>query len=322
VAAVAATWLPGLAHAQAVPATQEAAAGAFKVTARAGATDVSVGQQFTVDVEATGPTGTTFAFPESAGNDKVELRLAPLPPGAGPVPNRRTYVASAFVVEDAVVPAVTVGYRQPGGATGSASSQPIPLRIVSLLPKGAEGRNPADIRPPVSIPIGAPFLAACGVAVALAAALVVVLVRRRRRPRAAIVPAATPFPPDVEANSALDALAARRLLDEERFKEFYVTLAETAKRYLERRLGAAVLEMTSAETIAFLRDHEHGRDLTPAVRDLVHTADFVKFARGAAAVDTARRHLTAVRAMVEGLETRLRAVEAAAPAVKAGKEAA
>ena len=111
------------------------------------------------------------------------------------------------------------------------------------------------MRPPVGIPVGAPFLVACGVVLAGIAALLVVLLRRRRKPATVVEVEAPPVPPDVEARSALDRLAGSRLLSEERFKEFYVALAELAKRYLERRLDAAVLEMTSSETIAFLRDH-------------------------------------------------------------------
>lgn len=322
---VATVALPGPGLAEQVSPAPGPVASTIKVTARASTTDVSVGQQFTVDVEVTGPSGTTFTFPESAGNDKIELRLAPPPADAPPSPGRRTYEAAAFVVEDAAVPAITVGYKQANGSTGSGASQPIPLRIVSLLPKDPEGQKPADIRPPLGIPIGTPFWVACGVAVAGIAALVVVLLRRRRRPSVTITPAAPPMPPDLEARLALDHLVGSRLLSEERFKEFYVALTELAKRYLERRLGAAVLEMTSSEAIAFLRDHQHGRDLLPTVRDLVHTADFVKFARGAAAIETGERHLAAVRDLVDNLEARLRAAEAAAPAAvtaKTGREAA
>lgn len=295
---------------------------AVTVTARASSTEVSVGQQFTVAADVSGPAGATYTFPASAGDGKVEVRLAPPPADAPPPPNRRTYLATAFVLEDAAVPPHTVSYRLPDGAIGTATSQAIPLHIVSLLSKDPEGQKPADIRPPVQIPIGAPFYVACGVAAALIAALVVLLLRRRRHPADVEIPSVPPLPPDVEALSVLERLAASGLLEEERFKEFYVTLAETTKRYLERRLGAAVLEMTSSETIAFLRDHDNGWELLPAVRDLVHTADFVKFARGAAAVETGKRHMAAVRGMVRSLEARLSAVEAVAPAAKSGEEAA
>ena len=79
------------------------------MTARAATADVSVGQPFMVDVEAAGPAGTTFTFPESAGDDKVELRLEAPAADARPAANRRTYRAAAFALADTAVPPITVG---------------------------------------------------------------------------------------------------------------------------------------------------------------------------------------------------------------------
>ena len=84
-----------------------------------------------------------------------------------------------------------------------------------------------------------------------------------------------------------------------------------AKRYLERRLGAPVLEMTTAETLAFLRGHPHGGDLLPVMRDVAEAADRIKFAKGQGLSQEAERHLAAVRALVPALEARLRPAEPA-----------
>ena len=58
------------------------------------------------------------------------------------------------------------------------------------------------------------------------------------------------LPPDVEALPALDALAAEGLPGQGALRPFYIRLTAIAKRYLERRLDAPILEMTSAETLA------------------------------------------------------------------------
>jgi hypothetical protein len=58
--------------------------------------------------------------------------------------------------------------------------------------------------------------------------------------------------------------------------------------------------------LAFLREHPRGQSLVPSVRDLATAADLVKFARGAAAHEEARRHMGAVRNMVDALEASLR----------------
>jgi hypothetical protein len=125
-------------------------------------------------------------------------------------------------------------------------------------------------------------------------------------------------PPDVEALRALDELAAARLLDAGEYRPFYIRLTVVAKRYLERRLEAPVLEMTTSETVAFLRDHAHGGELLPVVRDLAQAADQIKFARGAGMAQAAEGHLAAVRNLVPALEARLRPAE---PEPEEGKAA-
>ncbi len=80
-----------------------------------------------------------------------------------------------------------------------------------------------------------------------------------------------------------------------------------AKRYLERRLEAPVLEMTTAETVAFLRNHAHGRRAPcRSCETCPRPADQIKFARGAGLTEAAEGHLAAVRALVPALEARLR----------------
>jgi hypothetical protein len=67
--------------------------------------------------------------------------------------------------------------------------------------------------------------------------------------------------------------------------------------------------MTTAETLGFLREHEHGGELLPVIRDLAQAADRIKFARGQGLAEAAEGHLAAVRTLVPALETRLRPVE-------------
>jgi len=276
------------------------------VTARAATTEVSVGQRFAVTVEASGPAGTAWTFPAEAGDEKVVLRAAAAQPAGGAA---FAYDAAVYALEEVAVPALVARYRLPDGGEGEARSEPIPLTVVSLLPKEEGERALADIRGPVKLPLGAWFWGGAAAAAGLLAVAVALLRRRRRRPAPAA--AARPeVPPDVEALAALDALAASPLLASVDLKPYYVALAEIAKRYLERRLAAPVLEMTTAEAMAFLRDHAAARELALPLRDLMLAADQVKFARGHSERATAERHLAAVRAMVTVLEARLRPAEA------------
>lgn len=285
------------------------AAGPVSVTATASKTEVTVGEAFTVEVKATGPAGTTFTFPGEAATDTFELRTPPSgtkSPAPAVEPGTHRYEAAVFALGEATLPPIPVRYRLPDGTEGEASTDEVPLKVVSLLPKDAQEQKLADIRGPQSVGIGRAFWVALVTALVLAAALAWWLVRRRRKiesPRAVPVPE---VPADVEALRALDALAASGLASRGEYRSFYIRLTEVAKRYLERRLGAPVLEMTTAETLAFLRGHAQGGDLLPVVRDLAEAADRIKFAKGQGLAQEAERHLAAVRALVPALEARLR----------------
>jgi len=276
-----------------------------RAVATAAKTEVTVGEAFAIDVTATGPEGTAFTFPPGAEAETFELRTA-APPGAAPVPGTHRYEATVFTLGEVEIPPIPVRYRRSDGTEGETATEPIPLKVVSLLPKDPDARKLADLRAPVPVSIGRAFYLAAALALAAVVGLAVWLLRRRRRrKRPETAPPVPELPPDVETLRALDALAASGLLARAEYRRFYIALAATAKRYLERRLSAPVLEMTTTETLAFLRRHRHGSELVPVLRDLSEAADRIKFARGAGGREEAERHLSAVRALVPALEARL-----------------
>jgi hypothetical protein len=289
------------------------------VTATASKSEVTVGETFTIELKATGPAGTTYSFDGEASADELELRsLAAAPDAPAPEPGTHRYEVAVFALGELQIPPLPVRYRLADGTQGEAASSPLSLKVVSLLPKDQAEQKLADIRGPARVGIGRAFWIALALALLLVAAVVVLLLRRKRRRTA---PAAAPVPelaPDAEALGALETLAREGLPARGELRPFYIRLSAIAKRYLERRLGARVLEMTSAETFAFLRGHPHGGELLPVVRDLAEAADRIKFAQDRGLVAEAERHLASVRALVPALEARLRP---ALPAQTEGKAA-
>jgi hypothetical protein len=309
--------LVALLLAQAAPAAGPPAS-PVAVTATASKTEVTVGETFAVELKATGPAGTTFTFAGEAETDTFELRTPPADPEArAPEPGTHRYEAAVYAVGEAALPQIPVRYRLADGTEGEAASEPIPLRVVSLLPKDPQEQKLLDVRGPKPVSIGRAFWVALVALLVLLAALATWLVRRRRKREAPGVDAVPDVPADVEALRALEALHASGLLARGEYRAFYIRLAEVAKRYLERRLDAPVLEMTTAETLAFLRGHARGGDLVPVVRDVAEAADRIKFAKGQGLAEEAERHLAAVRALVPALEARL-----APPAPRAEGKAA
>jgi len=299
-----------------------AASDAPQVLARAAKTDVTVGEAFAVDVAGTGPAGITWTFPEDAGNDQVELRTVIEPQGApAALPGVHRYQATVFAVGDVAVPAIPVKYRLADGTEGGVATAAVPLRIVSLLPKG-EGNEPklVDIRGPGAVSIGRVFWIALAVAALLVAAMVGLFLKRRRRAEAPT--AARPAdPPDVDALRALDALGQSGLLERGEARAFYIELVAIVKGYLERRLEAPLLEMTSQEAGVFLKGHPEAAPLASAFREMCGAADQVKFARGGAVVEEGQRHLTGARSLVSTLESRMYAAAQAASAQGASAQA-
>ena len=287
-----------------------------RVAATASKTEVSVGEAFTVEVRATGPAGTTFTFPPEVAQDTFELRSAPA--GESPLPPVvHRYVAAVFALGDAQVPAIPVRYRLGDGTEGDVATAPVALKVVSLLPRDKGEQKLADIRGPLGVPIGRAFWVGLAVLLLLLAGLAFRLWSRRKRTAgtadAAVVPA---LAPDEEAQRALDALLASGRLARGEYRPFYIELTAVAKRYLERRTGAPVVEMTSAEMLAHLRSSPHAALLAAPMRDLAGAADQIKFARGAGLHDEAERHLAALRALIQALEAQL------TPSVPEGGKAA
>jgi hypothetical protein len=291
------------------PAAPESPAPAapVSVTATASKSEVTVGETFTIELKATGPAGTTYSFAGEASAEQLELRsLAAAPDAPAPEPGTHRYQATVFALGELQLPPLPVRYRLPDGTAGEASSGPLSLKVASLLPKEEAEQKLADIRGPAGVGIGRAFWIALAVVLLLVAAIVTLLLRRRRKPTE---PLAAPVPelaPDVEALGALEALAREGLPARRELRPFYIRLSTIAKRYLERRLGAPIVEMTSAETLAFLRGHPHGGALLPVVRDLAEAADRVKFAKAEGLVPEADRHLASVKALVPALEEKLR----------------
>ena len=286
-----------------------------RAVATASKTEVSVGEMFTVDVRVTGPGGGTYAFPAEASQEGFELTTAPAGPNPGP-PGTHRYHVKVFTLGDAQVPPIPVRYRLPDGTTGEVRTATIPLKVISLLPRAKGEQKLADVRGPVTVSVGRAFWIGLVSLAVLVTMLVWWFVSRRRR---AAPPVAAPVPmleAGEEARRALDGLVTSDRWTRAEFRRFYIGLTAIAKRYLERRLDAPIVEMTTAEMLAHLRATPHGVDLAPTLRDMTAAADQIKFARGSGLAEEAERHLAAARAMVEALEARLR------PAVPEGGRAA
>lgn len=100
------------------------------------------------------------------------------------------------------------------------------------------------------------------------------------RRRKAKIEATETIPPHVQAITSLEALRNDKLWQNGRVKEYFSTLTDILRLYIERRYGVAAPEMTSAEIIATLKTlNANDKKLIAQMRELLETADLAKFAK-------------------------------------------
>lgn len=275
------------------------------VDVRPGSSNISIGEKFSVTVDVHGPAGTTYEFPQETGDGSVDLVL---PEAANRRAQTAVYEARVFALgAEARIPAIAIRYTLPDGTAGSLRSLPVPLNVISTLDPKDPNPAPADFAPPVPVQVSRAFWVASAIAGSLSILLLVAIARRLRDPRKAIDPTVTvPISPEEDAFKALDDLSVSgRAYGDAR--TFYIPLIQIMKRYLERRLQAPVLEMTSAETLSFVRAHAWTAPHVAGIRDLATSADLVKFG-GSTDASNAERQLQLVRDLV-GRVDRLRRAE-------------
>lgn len=274
------------------------------IKVRPSTANVSVGERFQITVEASGPVGTTYEFPKQISDGSVELIQSD---PTSTLANQVTYDAQIFALgASATIPEIEIRYQTEDGAKGSVKSAQFPLNVVSTLDPNDKNPSPADFSPPVPVLVARAFWIAGSLAGLLLIAGIVLLVRRLRFPKKAIDPKVTPaITPEEEALTSLDGLGKSRGAFEAR--EFYIELVQILKRYLERRLEAPILEMTSTEALAFIKAHTWTLPHASGLRDLVASADLVKFG-GSSDATNGERHVQLVRDLVGRID-RLRRAE-------------
>ncbi|MDE6334368.1 MAG: hypothetical protein K2L77_06945 [Muribaculaceae bacterium] len=114
-----------------------------------------------------------------------------------------------------------------------------------------------------------------GLAVAAAAVCLYLVYRKNGT---LIVHRTKPVDPYEAAMAELSRLRDRKLAESGREKEYYTSLVDILRIYLERRFGINAMEMSSTQILATLRKNQETRDNQPRIKQILEIADFVKFA--------------------------------------------
>lgn len=121
-----------------------------------------------------------------------------------------------------------------------------------------------------------------GLAAAVLIAAIVYAVKRIKAHKPIIELHPEPIiPPDKRALKALEELRRKELWQSGKVKEYYTDLTDIVRRYLEEGWGINSTDMTSDETLEAYHDSKaYDETCESKLRQMLHTADMVKFAKG------------------------------------------
>ncbi len=196
----------------------------------------------------------------------------------GRIRSETKFVLSTFTTGKYIIPALPILFRMPDSTARVMLAEAVSINVLSLLENASDS---ADIRPlknPHEFKRNwMPYVLA-GVAgiVLLVAALLLWLKFRRKK---GAVDAVDLRPPWEIAFERLALLKTSRLIEEEKFKQYYIELTEIVRGYLARMYAITVLDMTTEEFLLQFRDMTLPAYLLENTASFLRHADLVKFAK-------------------------------------------
>jgi hypothetical protein len=253
------------------------------VAAHADKTEAHVGDPIHVEVAAIGKSAVPVNLPstlELGPFSLLERKESEQNLGDGRMKRQFTLTVAAYEPGNKELPAIEVTYLGARGDVRTARTQPVAIKIGSLI---ANEPEPAlkDAAPPVTVMEENlwPAYIAGGLCAAGLGALLTMLIVRRMRARRGERPGPPPRPAHEVALERLDRLGAYGFLENADNRPFYFAVSEIIRDYLGGRYGFDSLELTTDELIAELR-RQAGRELfLSEIQGWLSACDLVKFAK-------------------------------------------
>ncbi len=261
-----------------------------QLTVRLDRSEAVVGDPIKLVIDVTAPDGFDVEMPsweDAIGPFSIDDRYTPLDVPEGNL--RRwvhRYTLSTFESGELDFPEVEVKFTASGvdgisqaDETASCATEPIPLKIHSVLGSGAGPEAHRDIRGAVDVPLKRSWLWlwwSLGIVCVLVIVAVFFLYRHRSIDTSEIQPE---LPPHIWAQQELDRLFADDLFAQSRIQEFYFRLSDIVRRYIERQFGLMAPERTTDEFLREANQHDQlAKFHQELLSDFLRAADMVKFA--------------------------------------------
>lgn len=310
------------------PAGEAAATGdaqAPTVAASVDRTEAHVGDPITLTVTAVSRRGVPVNLPnvvELAPFSLLARSENDTDLGDGHV--RRQFILQVAAYEPGTpsIPAVEVTYLGAGGAVRQVRTQPIEVKIASLIANEPEPALREDAAPVAVWKRDLTLVyVAGGVLAAAIGALVTYLIVRRLRSRVVVRPGPPPRPAHEVALERLDRLGAYGFLENADNRPFYFAVSEVIRDYLGGRYQFDSLELTTDELMTALERRTGALPVLTEIKVWLSSADLVKFAKVSPTAAEARGALEVAIRIVETTRPRGEGTAAAPAPAPAGATA-
>ena len=288
-----------------------------EATAKVQDEPVAVGKPFALDLTLRAPYGSLVEWNPFA-TDTLSAQIDILKRGEV----ERTADADSNIVVRQQLTLMTfdTGYVQiPSLPLSTLNSQlstytsPIDLYVTTITVDTTQAYKP--LMPPIEQPIAMKevFPWVLGALLLLLAALVVWYLVKHRKPRVDEngEPIKGPVvPPYTKAIGDLESLKQQKLWQAGKIKEYYSSLTDIAREYIEGQFGVNAVEMTTDEILEQVSELHFDEQLFGKLKGTMELADLVKFAKYAASPLESDNAMTDMTEFVNGSYEHYQALKA------------
>ncbi len=257
-------------------------ADSVNVKARAWPTQIKIGDEIKLSIQIEYPRNFSIkplSFKTPVAPFEIKNVEMASPRETGPSAQQTFLVKlTVFQLGDLQIPPLPVNFTDPDGHPGQAWTEPLRVKVSSVIKNPKEKAELRPIKGPLSLDTTALRELILGtLAFFLTVWLIVKVFLRRQNKK--LLDLESLLPPHQRATLELDRLLAKAMLNEGKVKEFYSELADILRRYLERRFKVETLELTTFEILQHLKEKEFSSDLAQKIKEILENSDLVKFAK-------------------------------------------
>ncbi len=261
-----------------------------KVNARLDTNILLIGDQTTLHLELIQPKSKKVYLPNIAENklgksfDIISISKFDTltKPNSNQISINFDLVISTFDTGFVSIPPLSFKYNIINDSTYSSANTPeLFLRILSLKVDMKKGI--ADIKPIIEVPViwqDYILYVIIGLGIIILILIGIYIYRRIKNNKPIFVlPKKPKVPPHITAIKQLDQLSNKKLWQNNEFKEYYSSLTDIIRTYMDGIWNIGAMEMVSDDIIDQLNSQKLSDDLRNQTEEVLKLADFVKFAK-------------------------------------------